>query len=181
MIFLHLKPTDEKFPKVKLIDKIGFERRVDLDDVVFLIQRKGETFETRLNDLFKEEKIEEVKQTIDQVVQMYLSEYSKGIYDHDREVLSNSGFIDNQPFHLDVGQLVQDQRIKNVLVYRDHLKEMLWVIYVWVEKKFPQQSEMINHFLAEEYFKSTGDKLDFEKVDPQVLKRGREQLLLDHN
>ena len=43
LIYLHLVPTDHLKLQASVIDKIGLERKINLDDVVFLIQRKGET------------------------------------------------------------------------------------------------------------------------------------------
>src|SRR5205085_4802729 len=110
LIYLHLLSTDHLHLKVKVIDKLGLERTIALDDVVFLVQKMGETLRTRLRHLLNQNQLEEAKKAMSSIVEMYISEYRKGIYDHDHGVMHNTGFIGNQPFHLDVGKLNQDER-----------------------------------------------------------------------
>ena len=48
LIYLHLVPTQNLQVDVHVVDKIGLERTIHLDDVVFLVQKKGETLRSRL-------------------------------------------------------------------------------------------------------------------------------------
>ena len=50
------------------------------------------------------------------IISMYISEYKKGIFDHDHEVCCTIRIYGDQPFHLDVGKLNKDVQIgdKNI-------------------------------------------------------------------
>lgn len=173
LIYLHLLPTNYLKLEARLVDKMGFERLIQLDDVVFLIQRKGETLRVRLNKLLQEDRLAEVEKAIDSIVAMYVSEYQKGIYDHDHGVLQNSGFIGDRPFHLDVGKLNKDERMRDVAFYKKDLEHVLWKIDFWIKNHHPRHYQRLTKFLAGEYEQRTGESLDFQSIDPARYKKKR--------
>lgn len=173
LIYLHLLPTQHLKLQAAVIDKIGFERHINLDDVVFLLQRKGETLRTRMHLLLKEDRLQEAKQAVESIVKMYISEYRKGIYDHDHGVMHNTGFIGNQPFHLDVGKLNKDERIREVSVFKKDLEHVLWKVDVWIKSNYPQYYQQFTDFLDHEYEQWTGEKIDIKSIDPKKFKKRR--------
>lgn len=173
LLYLHLLPTNHLNLQVMVVDKIGLEREINLDDVVFLIQRKGETLRTRLTSLLKQERIEEAEQAISRILTMYISEYRRGIFDHDHGVMHNTGFIGEQPFHLDVGKLNKDERMRQVDVYKKDLEHVVWKIDVWIKASYPQYYQEISNFLAHEYQHLTGEVLDIQAIDPKRFKKRR--------
>lgn len=176
LIYLHLLPTEYLHLKVTVIDKLGLKRTINLDDVVFLVQKKGETLRTRLRQLLNQKQIKEAKEAMASIVEMYISEYKKGIFDHDHGVLHNTGFIGNQPFHLDVGKLNQDDRMKEIQYYKADLEHVLWKMDVWIQAYYPQYSSEFSHFLAQEYQKWTNETLDIQAIDPKRFKKKRKLL-----
>lgn len=176
LIYLHLLPTEDLHLTAKVVDKIGLERSISLDEVVFLIQKKGETLRTRLRQLLNQQRVQEAKQAMASIIEMYISEYRKGIYDHDHGVLHNTGFIGNQPFHLDVGKLNQDDRMKEPGFYKNDLEHVLWKMDVWIKGTYPQYYSEFSHFLAQEYQKWTNEKLDLQAIDPKRFKKKRKVL-----
>lgn len=173
LLYLHLVPTNHLNLEVIVIDKIGLEKKINLDEVVFLVQRKGETLRTRMNQLLKEEKLEEAEIAVGSIVKMYIGEYLKGIYDHDHGVMHNTGFIGSSPFHLDVGKLNKDEKMKDVSFFKKDLEHVLWKIDVWIKAHYPQYYLRLTTFLSEEYQRQTGEWLDFQSVDPKKFKKKR--------
>lgn len=173
LLYLHLVPTDNLKLQAKVIDKIGLEREINLDDVVFLVQRKGETLRTRMNALLKGGRLEEAEQTIDLIVRMYVGEYQKGIYDHDHGVMHNTGFIGGEPFHLDVGKLNKDDRMKDAAFYKKDLEHVLWKIDVWIKGHYPGYYQRFTKFISEKYKEQTGEVIDFQSIDPKRFKKRR--------
>lgn len=176
LIYLHLLPTQHLQLKATIIDKMGLERIINLDDVVFIIQRKGETLRTRLRHLLKQNQVGEAQQAMASILEMYISEYKKGIYDHDHGVLHNTGFIGNQPFHLDIGKLNKDERMQQVEFYKKDLEHVIWKMDVWIKGSYPQYYPEISHFLAQQYQKWTGEMLDLQAIDPKRFKKKRKLL-----
>lgn len=173
LIYLHLVPTNNLNLQATVIDKIGLEKNINLDEVVFLVQRKGETLRTRMNQLLKHEKLEEAESAIANIVKMYRSEYQKGIYDHDHGVMHNTGFIGNEPFHLDVGKLNKEEKMKEVSFYKKDLEHVLWKIDYWIKGHYPRYYERFTKFISKEYQKNTGEWIDFEAIDPKKFKKKR--------
>lgn len=173
LIYLHLVSTQNLHLKATVLDKIGFERQINLDDVVFLVQKKGETLRNRMNRLLKQERLDEAEQTIASIVKMYMAEYQKGIYDHDHGVMHNTGFVGDQPFHLDVGKLNKDERMKEVAHFKKDLEHVLWKIDVWMKANYPQFYQRFSSHLSAEYEKMTGESLDFRIIDPKKFKKKR--------
>ena len=171
LIYLHLVPTTDLHLKATVVDKIGMERTIALDDVVFLIQRKGETLRTRMNRLLKEERLQEAEAALAAIVNMYLSEYRKGIFDHDHGVMHNTGFIDDRPFHLDVGKLNKDPHMREVNFFKKDLEHVLWKMDVWVKRSYPQYYPQVSAYLAGLYTQATGESIDLQAINPKRFKK----------
>lgn len=176
LIYLHLLPTQDLHLKAMIMDKIGLEHTINLDDVVFLIQKKGETLRTRLRHLLNQQQVEEAKESMAKILEMYIFEYQKGIYDHDHGVLHNTGFIGDQPFHLDVGKLNQDERMKQVEFYKKDFEHVIWKMDVWIKSSYPQYYPEFSKFLSQQYHQWTGDEIDTQLIDPKRFKKRRKIL-----
>lgn len=112
LFFLHLTPTDFLGQQTTVVDKVGRKHLLDMDKTVFLIQKKGETLRNRLRLALNQGDISAAQKDIALIINMYLEEYQKGIFDRDHGVLQNTGFIGSKPFHLDVGKLSYHERAK---------------------------------------------------------------------
>ena len=55
---------------------------------------------------------------------MYISEYKKGIYDRDHGVMHNTGFVEDYPFHLDVGKFSKEESMRQVKFYKKDLERI---------------------------------------------------------
>lgn len=173
LLYLHLVPSENLHKKVTVVDKIGLKMSINLDDVVFLVQRKGETLRTRLQRLLSQDQIQEAEKSIAGILEMYIGEYRKGIYDRDHGVMHNTGFVGDRPFHLDVGKLSKEDQMKQVDVYKKDLEHVLWKIDVWVKANYPQHYQTLSTFLTEEYHRFTGETYDIAAVDPARFKKRR--------
>lgn len=173
LLYLHLVPTDYLHLQATVVDKIGLTRKIDLDQVVFLVQKKGDTLRTRLTHLFKHEHVQQAKQALASVLAMYIGEYKKGIFDHDHDVLHNTGFVGDHPFHLDVGKLNKDEKIRRLEIYKKDFEHVVWKMDRWVKASYPAYYAEISGFLTDEYRKWTGENLDIQAIDPQRFKRKR--------
>lgn len=173
LIYLHLVPDENFNKKATVIDKIGLKREIDLNPTVFLIQRKGETLRTYLNKLLDNANIPQAKEGIDQVLQMYISEYQKGIYDRDHGVMVNAGFVEGHPFHLDAGKFAKIEKIKEKELYSEDLELVIWKIEEWIGFYYPQYKDDLFSFMEERYHKYTGDQYNRTKINLDLFKKRR--------
>lgn len=136
LLYLHFNPTQNLPLTTHLIDKIGIEREVDLNPIVFVIQKRGETLRTVLSSLFDEGNIDLAVTRASQILDMYVAEYQKGVWDRDHGISHNTGFINAIPFHLDVGKFSYDKEQKGDF-YKADLKHVAYKMEAWVKEHYP--------------------------------------------
>jgi len=158
LVFIHLNKTQNLHRTVTVYDKIGLTSQIPLDDVVFVIQERGETLRTVLNALMKEGNLSLAKQRIRQVFDLYISEYKKGIYDHDHGVMHNTGFIGEHPLHLDIGKLNKDDRLKDPKVYRQDFDLIFRKITLWLRTNYSQEYPEMLEDMQAKYVELFGEK-----------------------
>lgn len=105
LIYIHLNHTESSYPPFSVFDKIGWEHSIPLDQVVFILQEYAVTAKSAISALLKNQNLEAAKYKIDQIFDLYLSEYKKGIFDNDHGVMRNVGFVGNRAIRIDVGKL----------------------------------------------------------------------------
>jgi len=176
LIYLQLVPNPDLHLTATVIDKLGLTRNIQLDHIVFLLQKKGDTLRHRLHQYLSHEQLNDAKDAVTSIIAMYISEYKKGIYDHDHGILHNTGFIGNVPFHLDVGKLNKDDRMQQSDIYKSDLEHVLWKIDAWVKANYPAYYPEFTKFLAQQYYLQTHETLDLSSVDPKRFRKQRKLL-----
>jgi len=143
LVFIHLNKTSNINKTVTVFDKIGMSHEIDLDQNVFLIQRKGETLRTVMTDLLDRKDLKLAKLRIRQIFDLYISEYQKSAYDHDHGIMHNTGFVADEPIHLDVGKFSSDSKISQREIYKDDLQIIYRKIDLWMKNNYPAYQEEI--------------------------------------
>jgi hypothetical protein len=149
LIFIQLNPSPlSKW--ILLIDKENKQRKINLENVSYILQVKGEMLSVDLSRILNEGNLSLAKQRIDQVLTLYLSEYQKGIYDLDHGVMHNIGFLGNQVFHLDVGKFIADERMKQPEYYQTDLIKIASKLRSWIQQHYPQYSQELTIYLEDQ-------------------------------
>jgi len=160
LFFIQLVPS--RHPKlITVYDKIGLPRTIDLGEVVYVIQKKGESLRTVLARLLNLGDIPLAKKRIRQIFDMYLSEYSKGVYDHDHGVVRNAGFIGDEPLHLDLGKFYRKESMKQPEVQRDDLILVATKIDEWLHSHFPEEHKVLSHYMEQQISDIYGTSFQF--------------------
>lgn len=149
LIFIQLNTQDNPRRTVTLIDKIGMTRHAELQHVPFILQKKGVTLRNVLSGLLNDGDVSKAKERISQIFDMYAEEYKKGIYDHDHGVMQNTGFVGNQPIHLDVGKLVKEPKIRERKFAKNDAQLVADKIKAWIELNFPKYSKELSAYIDE--------------------------------
>ena len=133
---------DSKIPLnsvVTLIDKLGISRTTPIDDYVFVIQSTVIQTRVELTTLLKQGNVARAKERIKQLYELYLSEYSKSLLDHDHNAIDNTGFIGEKAIRHDVGKVAFDESISLPENYTEDWRKIAWErIDPWMESHFPQ-------------------------------------------
>lgn len=170
LLYLHLQPTSHLKQQVKVLDKLGLSHYIDLDSIVFLLQRKGETLATRLRKQLDLQDPIAAQHSIHQILHMYVGEYGRGIYDHDHEVMQNTGFVGDHPFHLDAGKFKKDARAIEKEWYKKDLKHVAWKIDDWIKQHYSLYYASLSAYIASQYQAYTGEPFEVEKIDASQFK-----------
>lgn len=147
LVYIHLNKTQNQHRILTVYDKIGLPRAIDLDEVVFLIQKKGKTTRILLAEDLKARDLISAKNHIDKILGFYAEEYQLGIFDKDHGILINTGFLQEQPFHLDVGKLTRNEAMKNP---EEALKDIGFIsdkLKIWIKNNYPQYYEELSSFI----------------------------------
>lgn len=166
LLYLHFSPTNYLKKKVTIIDKIGLPHQLDLDQIVFLLQKKGETFRARLGGLIKQGNIEGAKGSIGKILGMYVQEYRQGMWDRDHGVMHNTGFVKDEPFHLDIGKFSKDDKMRDPAVFKEDFRHIGWKIDTWIKTHYPKEYPALSDYIEQQYQLYTGESLDVTHIDP---------------
>jgi hypothetical protein len=146
LIMLHINRSDTLQRSVTLIDATGAEYQVPLDQVTFILQHKANLIYPTLDKLLLEKKVDDAKKVISNVVHLITDCCKKGYVDQDPVLRKNYGLIEGRAIHIDVGDLVRNEKIQLRENYIPHVKEMTESLRVRLEKQYP---ELLSHYYKE--------------------------------
>ena len=160
LIYIHLLKTHNLHTTVNVKDKFGIEHTVDLDPIVFVVQKKARMTREVLKDLLDHNDLETFKSRIRQIFNLYVAEYKQGIFDSDHNVMSNTGFVGDRAIRLDVGRLTYNEDIKNPAVYMKDLKKIaVKRIDKWLKVNYPMQYDELIQDVEAKLSEITGEKV----------------------
>jgi len=158
LIYVHLNPSQDLHETFTVTDKIGRSFTFNLDEIVFVIQERGETLGNEIHKSLKKGHVDLVNNMIDKIWVMYMDEYTRGIWDQDHGVTHNTGLLpDKRPFHLDVGMLHMSDYMKQKEEYKPDLLIAARRVQVWIKRHYPayyapilsHMEETLSHLLGE--------------------------------
>lgn len=145
ILYIHLLPTDNIKTLTSITDKIGDNHLIDLDGFEFIIQLKGDSLTSALSKMSQKEK----KEALKDLLTLLVNRSKKGIREMDRNLLENIGFLNGNPFFIDVGRFVLDAAIVNPEVYRPLLDEELDPLKRWLKQTDPQTAIWFEEQIAQ--------------------------------
>jgi hypothetical protein len=138
LVYLHLNKTPEWNKTLTLYDKIGLKHKLQLGDMEFIVQRRAVMLAPAVNTLVANGKSQEAEELIDRLFVMLLLEYARGFADNDHALMQNTGVLDGNPIHIDIGQFVYNEMVTSADVYHQEMYDKLYLFYVWLKKHHPE-------------------------------------------
>ena len=83
---------------------MGFKHTLNSDDFEFMIQKKATLLCPTLEEMMRQGQSLAAQQLIDRLLQVVMSEYQRGYADNDHALMQNTGVLQGEPIHIDVGQ-----------------------------------------------------------------------------
>jgi hypothetical protein len=149
LLYLHFNLTHDLCLKAQVMDKLGRSHEVDLDSTIFVVQKKGITLRAALQEELEKGRVEAAAKKGAKILQMYVEEYRKGVFDRDHGITHNTGFIGDTPFHLDVGKFSRPTPPPSQDFFREDLAHVAFKIKQWVKNNYPEYSAEFDFLLNE--------------------------------
>lgn len=160
VLFVHLNKSDHLKRTVHIVDKVGVSYFLWIDDYEFMIQKKVRMLCDEIDDSMKNKNVDYANSLLKTLVSRVISEYSRGFADNDHALMQNTGVFEGEPIHVDVGQFVQNDQVKDPSFYMQELYTKTYKFRVWLREKHPYLCDVF-----EEHLESViGD--NFSKMKP---------------
>ncbi len=143
LLFVHLNKTSHLHHQLIIFDKIGLQYTVDLDQMDFCIQRRASMLCDILLEFKKKDDLAGAQQLIHQLLSVILSEYSRGLADNDHALMQNTGVAQGKPVHIDVGQFVFNEAVRQPAVFHQELFTKTFKFKVWLGESYPELKEYL--------------------------------------
>lgn len=163
LVYVHLNKTDHLNKKVLFIDKIGLRHTIDLDQMEFLIQKKVNMLCPILDQFMADGEEEKAKSLLTSLNALILSEYYSGIADNDYAFMQNTGVYNGEPVHIDVGQFVENDSMRDSDTYHQELFNKYYDFRLWLQDHYPTLLEHVDFELKQEI----GEQFDTLKHIPK--------------
>lgn len=142
LAMVHLAPSKGVKIPVTLRDKAGRKHLFDLGNLVFALQEKATPTGVILAKLLDKGNIIEAERKLTALFEMFADEFRLGVYDHDHNIIHNTGFTKGRPIRIDFGKLTLDPKMKD----KAHAHRELTLlahqrILPWIEKHYPEYRE----------------------------------------
>ncbi len=149
VLAVHINRTNNLKKTVTLIDNSHAEHKVRLDDATFILQHKAELIYPRLAQLMQENRVDEAKKILDQIIQLITSSSQKGYIDQDSALHRNYGLLTDRAIHIDVGDLVEDKSIQIQESYLPYIAKTTESLAQELCKNYPELFKHWNKRLHE--------------------------------
>ena len=149
LVYVHLNKSNDLQQTLTISDKMGFEHKLNMDDMEFLLQKRAKMLCATVTHFVQKGQIAEAKELVDHLLSMILSEYSRGLADNDHALMQNTGAIGTMPVHIDVGQFVIRQDISNPDIYKQELFSKTFKFNKWLDKHHPELGTYLNDKLLQ--------------------------------
>ena len=137
VLSIHLNPTDHLQKRVILVDKLGIEHPINLDEYNFVLQHKASFVYDRINESMTDERIEDAHNAISQIMQLIVDRCKRGFHDRDPNVRTNCGFIGDKAIKIDVGRFVVSEGMKQKKNYSKQLVRITRPFKLWLSQNHP--------------------------------------------
>lgn len=160
VVYVHLNKSDHLRRTVHIVDKVGVSYFLSMDDYEFMIQKKAQMLCDEIDASLKHNNINYVNNLLKTLIDQVLSEYRRGFADNDHALMQNTGVFEGEPIHVDVGQFVQNDQVKNPTFYLQELYTKTYKFRLWLREKHPNLCDAF-----EEHLESVIGE-DFSKMKP---------------
>ena len=139
LLYLHLNKTNYLNLKAIIQDKIGRKYELELDPLVFVVQKRAKMTQEVLSQYLQGNDLEETEKKLEELFSFFHQEHSHQIFDRDHCVPKNTGFTKDGVIRVDAGKLAHSELIDSASDQRESARKIL----LWVESRYPQHQRAL--------------------------------------
>jgi hypothetical protein len=147
LLYCHLNKTSSLNRKLALYDPWKRKFIVDLDDHIFIIQKKIPSYQNILFDYQKNHQTEKVRQYLKKMVDFHQKLLHRCLVDTDKGFYKNYGILNNEIVCMDTGNFIYDANLQD----KNHLNQRFNFLFkkmrLWVQKNFPEEKVFFDVYL----------------------------------
>lgn len=149
LLFVHLNKTNDLKQQLVIYDKLGQKHTVELDKMEFCVQRRAQLLCETLLDHKDKGDLVSAQKLIHRLMNVILSEYSRGLADNDHALMQNTGVVEGEPVHIDVGQFVFNEAVKQPAVFHQELFTKTYKFKLWLREHYPELGDYLETELSQ--------------------------------
>lgn len=147
LVMVHINRSDDLHQQIIIKDKLGLTHKLNADDMVFLIQKTATLATSDIEDAMKSGNEEGARQIIAKLMNLFLSEYKRGITEKDQYIVRNAGMLEGNPIHIDTGRFIRDDNLRRPEVYKKEIRWKMWKFDQWLKDNYPSLSNYLHELL----------------------------------
>jgi hypothetical protein len=139
LLFVHLNKTKNLKKILTITDKIGFTHQLNMDELVFAIQRKAVLLPDALAAYIAANDGAGAEQLLDRLLDLYRTECKNGVCERDYETMRNTGVLGGLPVHIDLGRFERDATLRDPIKAREVILWKMTTRFIpWLRKHYPE-------------------------------------------
>ncbi|GAB4225659.1 MAG: hypothetical protein Tsb0021_00750 [Chlamydiales bacterium] len=138
LLFLHLNKTNFIHKKIEVIDKLGFSHHLELDETIFILQKKAKPCSDVIREAINVDSFDVLRQITREIYRLILIRNLKGMEDKDPAFIQNIGFNDTKAMILDVGHLHARDRAINIEELKNDIRLRMGEFRGYLKMYFPK-------------------------------------------
>lgn len=149
LVVVHLNKSKDLNKTLTIYDKLGHPYNIDLDQMEYCVQKRADMLCDSILSYKKNGEFDKSKNLINRLLALILSEYARGLADNDHALMQNTGVVDDFPVHIDVGQFVFNENVKNPEIYHQELFTKTYKFKIWLKEHDPILATFLDSRLEE--------------------------------
>ncbi len=138
LVYVHLNQSHHLNKKLIITDKIGVGHVIDLDEVVFLVQKKGDVIADVITNYMAQHNMISAEKVLDDLIDFYIAENKRGFAEDDRHIARNAGLLNGKVIHIDIGRFIKDDSYAKPSVYQEAMIYKSEYFRKWLNKHYPE-------------------------------------------
>lgn len=169
MISVHLNKTSDLNTHVTIADKHGHHYPLSLDDVEFMLQRRGERIYPTLDTMIANGKEAEAKRALTEIFEILVQRHRVNIVDLDPAFAQNYGISNEHTFQLDVGRFAMLSQPEGKHWFEREFSRVAQDVLNWVNLRHPEFLPHVKNDLTQFIAELEGEGLHIDLGQMQEL------------